>query len=152
VRVTTAFNLLLRLSGVTVSAVAFEPGQVLVDVRLRQRRLVCPHCGYSTRWRHNLQADPSTWRALDLGVWRVVVRSRLRRLACPAHGVVVEAVPFARHGARFTRDVEDLVAWLATKTDKTAITRLLRVNWRTVGAIVERVVADELDPHRLDDL
>lgn len=61
-------------------------------------------------------------------------------------------MPFARHGARFTRDVEDLVAWLATKTDKAAITRLVRVNWRTVGAIVERVVADELDPHRLDDL
>jgi transposase len=66
--------------------------------------------------------------------------------------VVVEAVDFARHGARFTRDVEDLVAWLATRTDKTAICRLCRVNWRTVGAIIERVVADELDPHRLDDL
>jgi hypothetical protein len=36
--------------------------------------------------------------------------------------------------------------------DKTAVTRLLRVNWRTVGAIIERVVADELDPHRLDGL
>jgi transposase len=66
--------------------------------------------------------------------------------------VVVEAVDFARHGARFTRDVEDLVAWLATRMDKTAICRLCRVNWRTVGAIIERVVADELDPHRLDDL
>ena len=151
-RVTTAFNLLLRLPGVTVTAVAFGRDRLLVDVRLCRRRLVCPHCGYSTRWRHNLQADTTTWRALDLGVWRVVVRSRLRRLSCPAHGVVVEAVPFARHGARFTRDVEDLVAWLATKMDKTAITRLVRVNWRTVGAIIERVVADELDPHRLDDL
>ena len=151
-RVTTAFNLLLRLPGVSVTAVAFRPDDVLVDVRLRRRRLACPHCEHSTRWRHNLQADPSTWRALDLGVWQVVVRARLRRLSCPTHGVVVEAVPFARHGARFTRDVEDLVAWLATKTDKTAITRLVRVNWRTVGAIVERVVADELDPHRLDDL
>jgi transposase len=28
----------------------------------------------------------------------------------------------------------------------------LRINWRTVGTIIERVVADELDPHRLDDL
>ena len=113
----------------------------------------CPHCGWTTRARHNSQRGWSSWRALDLGVWRVVVRARLRRLACqPCGVVVVEAVPFARHGARFTRDVEDLVAWLATKMDKTAVTRLLRLNWRTVGAIIERVVADELDPHRLDDL
>jgi transposase len=32
------------------------------------------------------------------------------------------------------------------------VTRLLRINWRTVGAIIERIVADELDPHRLEGL
>lgn len=153
VRVTTAFKRLLRLPGINVTAVEFTADRVVVDVMLRRRRLVCPHCGWTTRARHNLQRDPSTWRALDLGVWQVVVRARLRRLTCrQCEVVVVEAVPFARHGARFTRDVEDLVAWLATKMDKTAVTRLTRVNWRTVGAIIERVVADELDPHRLDDL
>ena len=41
---------------------------------------------------------------------------------------------------------------LAAKTDKSAICRLLRIAWRTVGAIVQRVVADELDPGRLNDL
>jgi transposase len=35
---------------------------------------------------------------------------------------------------------------------KTPITRLLRVGWRTVGEIVERVVADHLDERRLDGL
>lgn len=153
VRVTTAFNMLLSLAGVNVTAVAFHADRVIVDVRLRRRRLVCPHCGWSTRWRYDTQPHPSTWRAVDLGVWRVTVRATLRRLACrPCRRVVVEAVDFARHGARFTRDVEDLVAWPATRMDKTAICRLCRVNWRTVGAIIERVVADELDPHRLDDL
>jgi hypothetical protein len=44
----------------------------------------------------------------------------------------------------FTADFESLVAWLATRTDKTAITKLVRVTWRTVGRIIERVVADEL--------
>jgi transposase len=152
VRVTTAFNMLLQLAGVNVVAVAFEPDRILVDVALRRRRLECPQCGWTTRWRHNTQRHPSTWRALDLGIWKVTVRATLRRLTCPDDGVVVEAVSFARHGARFTRDVEDLVAWLATKTDKTAITRLMRINWRTVGVIIARVVADELDPHRLDGL
>jgi hypothetical protein len=58
--------------------------------------------------------------------------------------VAVEAVPFARHGSRHTRDFEDLVAWFVAHVDKTAVTRLCRINWRTTGAIVERVVADQL--------
>ena len=28
----------------------------------------------------------------------------------------------------------------------------MRINWRTVGRIIERVTRDELDPHRLDEL
>lgn len=44
--------------------------------------------------RHNLQRDPSTWRALDLGVWQVVISARLRRLTCRKCEVVgVEAGP-----------------------------------------------------------
>ena len=58
--------------------------------------------------------------APDLGVWRLEIHARLRRLRCPEHGVHVEGVPFARGGARFTRDFENLVAWLMTKTDRTA--------------------------------
>src|SRR5680860_513977 len=62
------------------------------------------------------------------------------------------AVPCARPRSGFTRDFEDLVAFLATKTDKTTITRISRVDWDTVGRICERVVADGLDPERLDGL
>ena len=36
--------------------------------------------------------------------------------------------------------------------EKTAIARLYRVSWRTVGRACERVVASELDPKRLDGL
>jgi transposase len=94
----------------------------------------------------------SDWRHLDLGTWRLEVRARLRRLVCPTHGVLTEGVPFARYRSDFTRDFEHLVAWLATRTDKTTITRLVRIHWRTVGRIIERVCADELDPARLSDL
>jgi transposase len=152
VRVTAAFSRLLRLEGVHVRDVVFEPERVVVEVGLRRRRLVCPRCSFSTPHRHDVRPVESRWRHLDLGVWRLEVRVRLRRLVCPTHGVRVEGVPFARAGADFTRDFEHLVAWLATRTDKTTITRLLRVHWRTVGRIIERVCADELDPGRLDDL
>ncbi|MGH8885835.1 MAG: helix-turn-helix domain-containing protein [Egibacteraceae bacterium] len=76
----------------------------------------------------------------------------VRRLCCPEHGVVVEGAPFARRGSRFVADLEDLVAWLTAKTDKTAVARLCRIAWPTVTYIVARVTADEIDPRRLDDL
>jgi len=152
VRVTTAFKRLLRLDGVNVIEVVFGLNVVTVTVALRRRRLECPHCGHRTRSRYDARPHRSTWRHLDLGVWKVQVRASLRRLRCPTHGVVVEAVPFARPGAHLTRDFDDLLAWLATRMDKTAVARLARVSWRTVGRACERVVVTELDPGRLDGL
>lgn len=151
-RVTAAFSRLLRLPGVHVRAVAFEADRVMVELALRRRRLCCPLCDYTTRHRHEIRRVESGWRHLDLGVWRLELRVRLRRLCCPEHGVRVEGVPFARHRSGFTRDFECLVAWLATRTDKSTIERMVRINWRTVGRIVERVSAAELDPDRLDEL
>lgn len=151
-RVTTAFKRLLRLDGVNVTDVAFTATLVVVTVALRRRRLVCGHCGYKTSARYDTRPVASVWRHLDLGVWQVELRAMLRRLDCPTHGVVTEGVPFARPGAHLTRDFDDLVAWLATRMDKSAIARLCRVSWRTVGRVCERVVATELDPHRLDGL
>jgi len=151
-RVTSAFSRLLDLPGVWVRSVSFEPDRVCVSVALRRRRLHCPKCSYSTRYRENKQHHDSVWRHLDLGRWRLEVHARLRRLRCPEHGVHVEGVPFARDGARFTRDFEDLVAWLATKTDKTAVCRLTRIDWQTIGRIIERVGDELLVGDRLSDL
>ena len=151
-RVSTAFSRLLDLSGVWVRSVSFEPRRVVVTVALRRRRLHCPKCSYSMRHRENKQHHDSVWRHLDLGVWRLEVHARLRRLRCPVHGVHVEGVPFARDGARFTRDFENLVAWLATKTDKTATCRLTRIDWQTIGRIIERVGEELIDGDRLSDL
>jgi transposase len=152
VRVTTAFKRLARLDGVHVTAVEFQPTVIVVTVALTRRRLECPHCGFRTRFRYDTRPVPSRWRHLDLGVWELQLRASLRRLVCPEHGVVVEGVPFARPGAHLTRDFDDLIAWLATKTDKTAIGRLCRVSWRTVGRVCERVVATEMEPDRLQGL
>ena len=151
-RVTTAFNRLLSLSGVRVTEVCFESDALVVDVALRRRRLHCPQCSFSTAAGYDTRPVFSRWRHTDMGRWKVTVRAGLRRLACPEHGVRTEAVPFARHRSGFSRDFEDLVAFLATKTDKTTITRLSRIDWDSVGRICERVVADGLDPARLGGL
>lgn len=71
-----------------------------------------------------------------------------RPLVCLQHGVVVQPVSFVRHNARFTHDFEDLVAWLVPRTDKTSVSTFARITWRTVGAICQRVVHDQLDDTR----
>ncbi|MGH8913361.1 MAG: ISL3 family transposase [Acidimicrobiia bacterium] len=151
-RDTTAFKRLMDLPGISVSNVDFATDKVVVTVALRRRHLVCPECDYSTRARYDTRPEPSTWRHLDLGAWRLEVRADLRRLCCPVHHERTEGVPFARAGSRFTRDFEDLVGWLATTMDKTALKRLVRIDWATVGRIIERVMADGLDPDRLEGL
>jgi len=137
---------------VNVTDVSFLPALIVVTVALRRSRLVCPHCRHKTRFRYDTRPAPGAWRHLDMGTWRVEVRCGLRRLRCPTHGVVVEGVPFARPGAHLTRDFDDLLAWLATRMDKTSVSALCRVSWRTVGRACERVVATELDPDRLNGL
>ena len=82
------------------------------------------------------------WRALDLGTTLAFVEAEAPRVTCRRHGVVVCAVPWARHHSRFTRAFEDQAAWLAVNCSKTAVAQLMRVAWRTVGGICERV-ADE---------
>lgn len=151
-RVTTAFKRLLNLDGINVTAVEFEPSRVVVTVGLRRRKIECPDCSFSTNYRYDTRPACSLWRHLDLGLWRLEIQAQLRRLKCPDHGVKVEAVPFARAGSRFTKDFEDLAAWLATTMDKTAICRLIRVDWDTVGRIITRVMDDCLDPDRLKGL
>lgn len=151
-RVTSAFSRLLRLPGIFVRGVEFNDRSVVVTIALRRRRLCCPKCEFETNARYDRRPVSSSWRHLDLGTWRLEVHANLRRLECPTHGVLTEAVPFARAGSRHTSDFEDLVGFLATQMDKTAICRLLRVDWDSVGRMIERVMETGLDPARLENL
>jgi transposase len=82
------------------------------------------------------------WRALDLGTIQAVLEAEAPRVRCPEHGPTVAAVPWARHAAGHTYAFDEQVAWLATQCSKSAITELMRIAWRTVGAIITRVWAD----------
>jgi len=152
VRVTTAFNRLLRLPGALVIDVSFVSEGVIVTVGLRRRRRVCSRCGQTGPGLQIHDRRLKRWRHLDLGRTRCVVECELRRLRCRDCGVHLEAVPCARPGASHTRDFEDVVAWLAQQMAKTQVAGLLRIAWDTVGQIVQRVVSEQLDEQRLQGL
>ncbi len=149
-RVTTAFNRMLGLPGAWVRDVAFGSEAMIVTVVLRSHKPVCSGCG--ARGLQVKEHREKRWRHLDLGACRCVIECRLRRLYCPGCGDVYEAVPWARAGAKYTREFDDLAAWLAQQMSQTQVTKLLRIGWKSVGSILERVVADKLDRGRLDGL
>jgi transposase len=141
---------MLRLPGASVIDVSFSGEGVIVTVCLRRRRRVCSGCGQMGGQIHGRRVK--RWRHLDLGSARCLIECELRRLWCPDCGARFEAVPWARAGSRYTRDFEDIVAWLAQQMAKKPIAGLLRIAWDTVGRIVERVVSDHLDERRLEGL
>jgi transposase len=140
---------LLGLARTVVEDVVFDEEADAIVVVVRPRKAGLPRCGRCGRRcsRYDRGEGRRRWRALDLGTLRCLVEADAPRVRCPAHGPTVIAVPWARHGAGHTRAFDDQVAWLAVHTSKTAVCELMRVAWRTVGSIVERVVAEARGAH-----
>jgi transposase len=144
VRLTRVFHRQAGLERAIVEDVRLDEdadGEVLVIVA-RPRKGASRRCGrcqarapwYDRGWGRR------RWRHLDFGTLRVQVEAAVPRVDCPVHGPTVTAVPWARHGARFTTAFEDTAAWLAARTSASAVTGLLRIAWRSVIGIVNRVV------------
>ena len=149
-RVTTAFNRMLGLPGAWVRDVEFGQDGRIVTVVLRAKKPVCSGCGARGLPVKEHRVKP--WRHLDLGGLRCLIECRLRRLYCPGCGDLPEMVEWARGGSRYTRDFDDLTAWLAQQMSQTQVTKLMRIGWETVGKILARVVAEKLAAGRLDGL
>lgn len=132
-----------------VEGVEFDVDEPLVVAHVRPRKGVrgrCGRCGRRSPW-FDRGDGRRRWRGLDLGTVRVELEADAPRVNCREHGPTVIAVPWARHNAGHTHGFDATVAWLATQCSKTAITELMRVAWRTVGAILARVWADTAADH-----
>ena len=143
----TLWRGLLGLENAVVEGVEFEEDGGVLVASVRPSKGKRNRCGQCPRRCPSYDAGSGRrrWRALDLGSVQVFVEADAPRVTCRDHGVVVASVPWARHDAGHTRAFDEQVAWLATKTSKTAVTELMRVAWRTVGSIVERVWDDTED-------
>jgi transposase len=143
VRGTRVWAGLLGLRRVVVEEVRIgDQGEVVVAARPNWRER--DRCGVCRRRSpgFDLGEGRRRWRALDLGTTFAYVEADAPRVRCRRHGVVVCAVPWARHGSRFTRAFEDQVAWLAVNCSKSAVAQLMRIAWRSVGGVCERVCAE----------
>ncbi len=135
-----------RLRGVdertVIEKVEFDKEADAVVAHVRPRRPAKRRCGRCQKPAPGYDQGEGRrrWRALDLGEVRSFLEAEAPRVDCPDHGPTVVQFPWARHAAGHTRAFDDVVAWLAVHSSKTAVVEFVRIAWATVGAIVSRVV------------
>jgi len=143
-RTSTLLRVLLSIQHLVVRGFHFEASGLVIEVAPTWKIPRCGECGGQARSVHD-RRDRS-WRHLDVAGMTVKLRYSIRRVHCPAcTGVKTEDVPWAAAGSNFTMAFEERVAWLAQQSSQTAVSKLMRVVWRTVGSIVSRVVPRHLD-------
>jgi transposase len=150
VRVTTVFNRVLGLPSTSVTDVKIEAETVIVSVRQRRRRHLCP-CGTSSSAVYDRRVR--RWRHLDLAGCRLMLEATIARIACRQCGRVrTEQVPWARAGARHTTAFENQVLWCARRMDKSAVADLFRIAWETVDTMIARAAGDPSTLTRIEGL
>jgi transposase len=124
-----------------------EEGAVVARVRPRRgSKRRCGRCGVHAPG-YDRGEGRRRWRTLDLGTVKCFLEAEAPRVDCPEHGPTVAQTPWARHDAGHTYAFDDQAAWLVTHTAKSTLCELMRIAWRTVGAIIDRVVADGRAAH-----
>jgi transposase len=150
VRNASLWRALLGVENTVIEDIEYDEEAEVVVAHVRPRRAGrggCGACGVRAPW-YDAGGGRRRWRGLDLGVMQVFLEADAPRVNCPTHGPTVRRVPWARHAAGHSLAFDQQVAWLATQCSKTAVTELMRIAWRTAGAIIARVWADtaaELD-------
>jgi len=150
-RAITLLRRLLALKQTRVTAFEITEWSLEVEIAPTTRVPYCSAC--MRRARHVYDHRLREWRHLDFAGMEVTLKYQQRRVACRRCGEVhAELVPWAEPGSRFTRDFEDQAAYFAQVMDRTNTSRMLRIAWRTVGKIIERVVARLGPTDRLENL
>ena len=140
------WNGVLGVEKTVFESVEYDQEQDLLVARVRPTKRARGRCGLCHRQCPGYDGGDGRrrWLALDLGTVNAVLEADAPRVSCRRHGVVVAAVPWARHGTGNTYAFDDTVAWLTVRCSKTAVRELMRVAWRTVVSIITRVSSDAM--------
>lgn len=142
-RISSLAKMMVGVENIVVEDVSFGGDAQAVVIGARPYRLHscrCGRCGRKAPY-HDAGRGMRRWRCPDVAGTKVYVQAEAFRVRCLECGVTVRQVPWADHGSWFTRAFEDTCCWLALSMSKLACQRLLRISWRTVGAICSRVLA-----------
>ena len=152
-RASTVLRVLLGIQDLATRGFHLDASGLVVDVVPTWTIPRCGECGAQCRSIHD--GRERRWRQHDLAGMTLHLRYRIRRAHCADCGTVkTERVPWAAHGSNFTYAFEERAGFLVQQCNKTAVSKLLRTTWRTLGTLVRRVVARTLaaDGDRLEGL
>ena len=148
---TTLCKELLNVNGLVVDDADFFTNKygelcVLIKVHLRKGlQWRCPVCGKRYTRIYDAPYENKRWRALDFGGILVYIEAYLPRICCKEHGVKTADVPWAFPNSNFTKDFDYTVTWMGKYLSRSAISKYMRIDWRTVGRCIARVHED-LEP------
>ena len=139
---------LLNVKGATVDGAELSEsgcGEAALTVHVhvqRKDRWRCPVCGRKCHV-HDYLSEESFWRGMDFGPVMVRLGARVPRVRCGEHGVLTAAVPWAKHGSRFTLDFAYSVTWMVKGgLSRKRVSERMRIDWETVGRLVDLVWKD----------
>jgi len=143
------FRFILNVQAAVIEGFQIREHEEEVEITIRRRTNAKPRCPKCRKvLSGEIRMHDRRWRHLDLIRTACYLRAEVREGYCQRHGRRVERVPWAFPGARFTKAFDYSVVDLVQVADKTAASRIFRTGWRTVGRMVERVVAKELPADR----
>ena len=149
----TILKNLLNVKHTAVDDITFNSNGS-ITVRVHPTKGEKCRCGICRRKapRYDYGRGTRLWRTCDWNTHMVFIEAESPRVACPEHGVVTAAVPWARHDSMFTYEFEQMVSWLAVNCSKKVVASFMRIAWNTVGLIISRVRKDvDYDPSKRFD-
>ena len=137
------FRFVLEIQGFIVACARVDREADCIEIEGRRHgnaKPKCQHCG--SKLTGELRTEWSRWRHLDLLKKRLYVVAARREGYCSGcGGRRLERVPWASANAFHTKAFDREVARLVQVANRTAVSRMFDVTWRTVGRMVARVVA-----------
>lgn len=89
---------------------------------------------------------PAFWRAPDLGTIRTYIHAKLDRITCKEHGTLTEGVPWAYPNCHHTTAFDKIAAFFGIHLNKSLASRLLRVDYKSIGRSISRV-REDIEPN-----
>ena len=132
---------------------AIEQGERLIEVKVVPRRnsqALCSCCGRPAPLYDRLQER--RFEFIPLWGYRVFLVYRMRRVNCPACGVKVEQVPWARGKRELTDTYQQFLAHWAKKLSWKEVAVSFRTSWEKVFQAVEYVVEWGLENRTLSGI
>jgi transposase len=151
-QVKTILNQCHKLKSFVYEQVRFvlEQGERLIEVKVVPRRnsqALCSGCARPAPLYDRLQER--RFEFIPLWGYRVFLVYRMRRVNCPACGVKVEQVPWARGKRELTDTYQQFLAHWAKKMSWKEVAKSFRTSWEKVFQAVEYVVEWGLEHRNL---